>query len=125
MAGAALIGAIAGISYAAQTTPIGLMLAGLVLVSAIYYISSVGFATYVPEILPTGIRLRGMGTAVLIGRLASAISPFIVAAVLRSGYDPFVIVTGVGGLYVIMACMLALTGPRTAGKSLEVLEHST
>src|ERR1700733_6708262 len=97
---------------------------GLSLVSAIYYISSVGFATYVPEILPTGIRLRGMGTAVLIGRLASAVSPFIVADVLRSGHDPFVIVTGVGALYVILAVAITFTGPRTAGKSLELLEHT-
>ncbi len=121
---AALIGAIAGISYAMQTTASGLMFTGLILVSAIFYISSVGFATYVPEILPTGIRLRGMGTAVLIGRVASAISPFGVAWVLRSGYDPFIIVTGVGMLYIVLACGVAFAGPRTAGKSLELLEHT-
>jgi putative MFS transporter len=125
VAAAAVVAAIAGISYAAQSTANGLMLAGLVLVSAIYYISSVGFATYVPEILPTGIRLRGMGTAVLIGRIASAISPFVVARVLQSGQNPFLVVTGVGALYVVMACAVAFAGPQTAGKSLELLERST
>jgi MFS transporter, putative metabolite:H+ symporter len=124
VAAAAVVAAIAGFSYAEQSTSAGLLLMGLILVSAIYYISSVGFATYVPEILPTGIRLRGMGTAVLIGRLASAVSPFIVADVLRSGHDPFVIVTGVGALYVILAVAITFTGPRTAGKSLELLEHT-
>ena len=124
LAGAALIGAIAGITYAMQTSQYGLMLTGLILVSAIFYISSVGFATYVPEILPTGIRLRGMGTAVLIGRVASAISPFGVAWVLRSGFDPFIIVTAVGVLYIVLAAGVALCGPTTAGKSLESLEHS-
>lgn len=124
VAGAAVIGAAAGILYAQQTTPTGLMLTGLVLVTAIFYISSVGFATYVPEILPTGVRLRGMGTAVLIGRIASAVSPFVVAAVLSSGRDPFVIVTGVGVLYVVMALAIGLAGPETAGKSLETLEHT-
>jgi putative MFS transporter len=124
LAAAALIAAIAGISYAMETSVPGLMLTGLILVSAIFYISSVGFATYVPEILPTGIRLRGMGTAVLIGRVASAISPFAVAWVLRSGYDPFLIVTGVGVLYIVLAAGVAFTGPQTAGRSLEALEHT-
>jgi putative MFS transporter len=124
LACAAMIGAIAGITYAMQTSQYGLMLTGLILVSAIFYISSVGFATYVPEILPTGIRLRGMGTAVLIGRVASAISPFGVAWVLRSGFDPFIIVTGVGVLYIVLAAGVALCGPKTGGKSLESLEHS-
>ncbi len=124
LAGAAMIGAIAGITYAMQTSQYGLMLTGLILVSAIFYISSVGFATYVPEILPTGIRLRGMGTAVLIGRVASAISPFGVAWVLRSGLDPFIIVTGVGVLYIVLAVGVAFCGPKTAGRSLEALEHS-
>lgn len=125
VAGAAIVGAIAGITYAHLTTQNELMIAGFILVTAIYYLSSVGFATYVPEILPTGIRLRGMGLAVLIGRLASAISPFIVAAVLASGTDPFVIVTAVGVLYVIMAVVVLTTGPMTAGKSLEALERMT
>ena len=124
VAAAALIGAIAGITYAHLTTPEELMVAGLILVSAIYYISAVGFATYVPEILPTGVRLRGMGVAVLIGRLAAAISPFVVASVLASGADPFVIVTGVGLLYVVMAVLIATTGPMTAGMSLEALERT-
>lgn len=125
VAGAAIVGAVAGITYAHLTTPNELMITGFILVTAIYYLSSVGFATYVPEILPTGIRLRGMGLAVLIGRLASAISPFIVATVLASGADPFVIVTAVGVLYVVMAVVILATGPMTAGKSLEALERTT
>ena len=77
-----------------------------------------------PETLPTGVRLRGMGVAVLIGRLAAAISPFVVASVLASGADPFVIVTGVGLLYVVMAVLIATTGQMTAGMSLEALERT-
>ena len=94
-------------------------------VTAIYYISAVGFATYVPELLPTGVRLRGLGTSALIGRLASAGTPFVVAAVLAGTSNPLIVVTGVGCLYVILAVSIALFGPNTAGRSLEALERSS
>jgi len=125
VAGAALIAAVSGLAYALQSNAIGLMITGLILMSAIYYISAVGFATYVPELFPTGVRLRGLGTSALIGRLASAGTPFVVAAVLASTSNPLVVVTGVGCLYVILAVSVAVFGPNTAGRSLEVLERSS
>ncbi len=121
--GAAVICAICGVAYAMQTSPLGLALTGLVLLSGIFFISSVGFATYLPEILPTGVRLRGLGASAFVGRLASAVSPFVVAAVLSTAQNPLVIVAGVGGLYVLMAAVVAVTGPRTSGLALETLEH--
>lgn len=119
---AALIAAVSGIGYAMQTEPVGLMGVGLILVSAIFFISSVGFATYIPEILPTGVRLRGLGSAALIGRLAAAATPFAVAAALLRLKNPLDIVTSVGVLYVVMALLLALLGPSVRGKTLEFLE---
>ncbi|SAL76107.1 MFS transporter [Caballeronia telluris] len=122
---AALVAAGAGIAYAEQTAPAALMGVGLLLVTAIFFISSVGFATYIPEILPTGVRLRGLGTAALIGRLASAITPFAVASALLTLKNPLYVVTSVGVAYVLMAILLALLGPNVRGKSLESLEHET
>lgn len=122
---AALIAAGAGIAYAEQTAPAALMCVGLLLVTAIFFISSVGFATYIPEILPTGVRLRGLGTAALIGRLASAITPFVVASALLTLKNPLYVVTSVGVAYVVMALLLAVLGPNVRGKSLESLEHET
>jgi putative MFS transporter len=119
---AAVVAAVSGIAYATQTEPAGLMIVGLVLVTAIFFISSVGFATYIPEILPTGVRLRGLGTAGLVGRLASSATPFAVAAALLTLKNPFYIVTAVGGLYIVMAVLLAVLGPNVRGKSLETLE---
>jgi len=119
---AALIAAAAGMVYATQTQPAGLMMTGLILVTAIFFISSIGFATYIPEILPTGVRLRGLGSAALIGRLASAATPFAVAAALLRIDNPFYIVTAVGALYTLMAVTLIWLGPSVRGKTLEVLE---
>lgn len=122
LVGAALVAAVAGIVYASRTDPAEVMIVGLVLVTAIFFISAVGFATYIPEILPTGVRLRGLGTAALIGRLASAVTPFAVAAAMSSLRNPFYIVSAVGALYVLMAVMLVAIGPNVRGKTLEVLE---
>lgn len=119
---AALIAAAAGVAYAGQTSPLGLMATGLILVTAIFFISSVGFATYIPEILPTGVRLRGLGTAALIGRLASAVTPFAVAAALLTLKNPLYVVSSVGVAYVVMALLLAALGPNVRGKTLESLE---
>lgn len=119
---AALIAAAAGMSYAGQTSPLGLMTTGLILVTAIFFISSVGFATYIPEILPTGVRLRGLGSAALIGRLASAVTPFAVASALLTLKNPFYVVSSVGVAYVVMAVLLAALGPNVRGKTLESLE---
>ncbi|BBU30998.1 MFS transporter [Burkholderia sp. THE68] len=119
---AALVAAAAGVAYAQQTSPSGLMITGLILVTAIFFISSVGFATYIPEILPTGVRLRGLGTAALIGRLASAVTPFAVAAALLTLKNPFYVVSSVGVAYVVMAVLLAALGPNVRGRSLESLE---
>ncbi|MDR5780639.1 MFS transporter [Caballeronia sp. LZ065] len=119
---AALIAAGAGVAYAGQTSSQGLMITGLILVTAIFFISSVGFATYIPEILPTGVRLRGLGTAALIGRLASAATPFAVAAALLTLKNPFYVVSSVGVAYVVMALLLAMLGPNVRGRTLESLE---
>ena len=121
---ASVVGAVSGLIYALQDTPAGLMIVGFFLASAAYFISAVGLATYIPEILPTGVRLRGVGTAFLIGRLASASGPFAVAAILPLVENPLIIVTSVGALYLAMAAAVALFGPNTSGKSLETLEHA-
>jgi putative MFS transporter len=68
------------------------------------------------------VRLRGLGSAALIGRLASAATPFAVAAALLRIDNPFYIVTAVGALYTLMAVTLIWLGPSVRGKTLEVLE---
>ncbi len=121
---AAAIGACMGLIYPLQTAALPIMAIGLVLTTTMYFISATGYAIYIPEILPTGVRLRGMGMAALVGRVTSALTPFAVSAALAHGGDPFVVVVGVGLLYCILAPAFALLGPSTRGRSLEALEQS-
>ncbi|OKO89252.1 hypothetical protein AC629_06950 [Bradyrhizobium sp. NAS80.1] len=120
---ASLLGAVMGFVYPLQAAPLWLVSIGLALTTTIYFISATGFAIYVPEILPTGVRLRGMGTATLVGRVSSALTPFAVSAALVRLDNPLLVVTGVGLLYGVLAMAFALLGPDTAGRSLEALEH--
>jgi putative MFS transporter len=124
LTGAAALAAVMGLIYPLQTVPSLIMATGLVLTCTMYFISAVGYGTYIPEILPTGVRLRGMGTAALVGRITSALTPFAVSAALLQWGDPFVVVVGVGLLYVVLAPAFALLGPSTRGRSLEALEQS-
>jgi putative MFS transporter len=120
--GAALLGAAMGIAYARQTDPAGILLVGIVLTAAIFFISAVGYGAYVPEILPTGVRLRGMGAAALVGRIASAVTPFAVVFALAHVAHPFSIVAGVGLMYALLALSFFALGPNTRGRTLESLE---
>ena len=123
LAGAAAVAACMGLIYPLQTEAGPIVAVGLVLTSTMYFISATGYGIYIPEILPTGVRLRGMGTAALVGRATSALSPFAVDAALGRWGDPFVVVVGVGLLYAVLAPTFALLGPSTRGRSLEALEQ--
>ncbi len=124
LTGAAALAAVMGLIYPLQTSDVQIMAVGLVLTCTMYFISAIGYGIYIPEILPTGVRLRGMGTAALVGRATSALTPFAVSAALARWSDPFLIVLGVGLLYAILAPAFALLGPSTRGRSLETLEQS-
>lgn len=121
---ASCVAAAVGFLYPLHGSPLWLTSMGLVLTTTIYFISAIGFGIYLPEILPTGVRLRGMGTATLIGRLSSALTPFAVSAGLQLVDDPLSIMSGVGALYLLMVPAFLFLGPDTAGRSLEALEHA-
>ena len=112
-------------AYGLLTSGPSVMVVGFALLSSIFFLSATGMAAYVPEILPTSIRLRGMGASVFFGRLASAASPFAVAGLLNSGMHPFSIVVCAGSLYVLTALAVSVLGPRTRGRTLEDLEAET
>ena len=124
LVGAAFIAAIMGLIYPLQNTPPGIMAVGIVLTTTMYFMSAAGFGIYIAEILPTGVRLRGMGTAALIGRITSALTPFAVSAALQVSGNPFLIVSAVGVLYLALVPAFAFLGPSTRGRSLEALEQS-
>lgn len=98
---------------------------GVVMMISFYFTSTVGFSTYVPEIFPTEVRLRGAGIASVSGRAASIFAPQAVAALYAFN--------GVNGVTYTVICMIgaqaiimALFGIETTRRSLDsdlVREH--
>ncbi|MFB9265096.1 MFS transporter [Bradyrhizobium erythrophlei] len=121
---ASCLAAVAAFAYPLHASALWLTSLGLVLTTTIYFVSATGFGIYLPEILPTGVRLRGIGVATLLGRMSSALTPFAVSGALRLVDNPLSVVGGVGLLYLLMVPAFLFLGPDTAGRSLEALEHS-
>ena len=103
----------------ASTAPV-LVGAGFGLVTSIYFLLSIGSATYVPELFETVYRMRAVGTASTFGRVASMISPFVIVAAFETW--------GILGIYtvlsiglVIMCVLVMLLGIETRGRSLEAI----
>lgn len=122
---ASVVAAVCASAYGLLTSGPIVMVVGFALLSSIFFISATGMAAYVPEIMPTSVRLRGMGASVFFGRIASAASPFAVAWLLGGGMHPFSVVVCAGSLYVLTAIAVSVLGPRTRGKTLEDLEAET
>jgi putative MFS transporter len=119
----ATLAAVFGILFSVAGVSILLALVGLGLTSAIFFISAITFSTYVPEIFPTGIRGRGTGTCVFIGRIAAGLVQFAIIPMVAST-NPFAIVTVVGILYIIMGVSVGIFGPKTSKRILESIEEA-
>lgn len=91
---------------------------GFALFTSIYFLLSVGVSTYVPELFETAHRMRAVGIASTLGRLATMASPFAVVSCFN-----YAGITGVYGLLaaalVIMIVVVAILGVETRGKALE------
>ena len=75
-----------------------LPLVGFLLTVAIYVLVALLFGVYIPELFPTGVRLRAAGFTNMVGRSAAVVVPGLVVYLFK-GY-------GVGG---VLAFMIALT----------------
>jgi putative MFS transporter len=105
----------------ATAAPI-LVAAGFGLVTSIYFLLSIGTATYVPELFETSYRMRAVGLASTLGRVASMISPFIIVAAFETW--------GILGIYtvlsislVLMCALVLVLGVETKGRSLEAISR--
>jgi putative MFS transporter len=94
------------------------VIVGLALVTAIYTFVALGIYTYVPELFPTSIRLRGTGFCSMCGRAASIVSPFGVVLVYRSAGLTGVLMI-VCGLLILLICAMLAVGVETMSSSLE------
>ncbi|HVJ52077.1 MAG TPA: MFS transporter [Aliidongia sp.] len=114
------VGIVLGIVYAFATTPVMLVAAGFSVTACIYVLSSLSVATYVPELFPTRLRLRGAGLSNAVGRGVNILMPYAVAAIFGA-FGITGVVTLTGGILLLQAVIVGLIGAETRQRSLEDL----
>ncbi|MDQ0190451.1 MFS transporter [Alicyclobacillus cycloheptanicus] len=125
MVGSGILGCAFGVLYGITLihggSPVVILLLGFLTEVTIMAFGGVSISTYLPELFPTEVRVTGTGLAVAIGRVASAVFPYAVVAVLHHygvewvfGMIAFVLAIGV---------VTALFGEETNKRSLEELDR--
>jgi putative MFS transporter len=115
------IGIVLGAAYPFAGSPVTLVATGFAITACIYVLSSLSIATYVPELFPTALRMRGAGLCNAIGRAVSMAVPYVVVWAFEA-FGIVGVVTLIGGTLLAQAVIVALFGPETRQRSLEELE---
>ncbi|MBX5457190.1 MAG: MFS transporter [Thermogemmatispora sp.] len=115
----ALLIALFGLSFGFATSSVVLVLSGFLL-TTVSNIFSNAFHIYQAEIFPTRMRGTAVGIAYSLSRLVSAILPFAALPVLKS-LGPVAVFAGEAVLLVILCLDVALLGPRSTGRTLEII----
>jgi putative MFS transporter len=107
-----------GVAYPFAQSAVAITALGFAITCCIYVLSSFSVATYVPELFPTELRLRGSGLANTVGRAVSIVVPYAVASAFMS--------FGIAGVLTLIVCTLLIQalivgvlGPETKQRSLE------
>jgi putative MFS transporter len=120
---AAILNAVTAIALSLQRSELAIVGLTILMTSGIYFISSTSVA-YVPEILPTAVRMRGMGISMLVGRLGAAMMPLYIVHIMSGlGGNVLSLLAIPGGLYAVMAIVLGIFGPKSTGIALESLSE--
>lgn len=112
--------ALVGLAYSQQTSIVGIVGCGFLLITGTTLVMSFGIGGYTPELFPTEYRFRGNGIAQMTGRIGVILSPYIVVA-LKDAYGVNAVMAFIAVLYVSMAVCLSLWGIETNQQSLEAL----
>ncbi|ALL68535.1 Permeases of the major facilitator superfamily [Paraburkholderia caribensis MBA4] len=115
-----LVCAVLGVAYAFAQTGFAIAALGFAITTCLFVLSSLTIASYVPELFPTALRLRGAGLANTIGRAVSIALPYAVAAAYASVGISGVLALIVGTL-LMQALVVGIFGPETKNRSLEVI----
>ena len=106
------------IAYPFMLQPALLMLDGFLLVSCLYVLVTICFALYLPELFPTEVRMRGVGVCNMVGRVATIITPQLVAHVLAP-VGVMAVVAYVSALLAAQVIAVLIWGVETRRESLE------
>ena len=109
-----------GVAYPFAQSATAIAALGFAITACIYVLSSFSVATYVPELFPTRLRLRGSGLANTAGRAVSIFVPFVVAgAFTRFGIGG--VLALIVGTLLAQALIVGLLGTETRRRSLEAI----
>ncbi|BEU26725.1 MFS transporter [Paraburkholderia sp. 22B1P] len=107
-----------GVAYPFAQSAVAITALGFAITCCIYVLSSFSVATYVPELFPTELRLRGSGLANTVGRAVSIVVPYAVAsAFMRFGIAG--VLTLIVATLLIQALIVGVLGAETKQRSLE------
>lgn len=115
--GIAIFGMIFGFA-----TAVPLIIAAGFLLTTVSNIFSNSFHIYQAEIFPTRMRGTAVGIAYSLSRVTSAVLPFIAIPVLHSS-GPVTVFTGAAIVMAILCLDVGLLGPKSTGRSLEVVSQ--
>lgn len=119
-----LLCSIIAVTYAFTTNITIIVILGFFFAAFTSALCCIAWWTYVPEMYPTAVRARGTGFGSSLGRLATALSPYMVVALTGLyGFSSVLIV--MAALYVLMAVIIAALGAETKGRSLEDINENT
>jgi putative MFS transporter len=118
--GLSILAALLGLAYPFAGSNALVALNGFALVTVIYVFVAVAWASYVPELFPTEMRLRAAGYCNAVGRIAAVAMPFAVVP-LFNRFGVLGVVTLLGGILITQAMIVAVLGIETNRRSLEAL----
>jgi putative MFS transporter len=118
--GLSILAALLGLAYPFAGSNAMVALNGFALVTVIYVFVAVAWASYVPELFPTELRLRAAGYCNAVGRLAAAAMPFAVVPLFNQ-FGVSGVVALLGGILLIQAVVVTVLGIETNARSLEAL----
>lgn len=113
-----------GIAYPFAQTATAITMLGFAITACIYVLSSFSVASYVPELFPTELRLRGSGLANTVGRAVSIVVPYGVAAAF-AGFGISGVIALIVGTLLLQALIVGVLGVETKNRSLEAIAAET
>jgi putative MFS transporter len=115
-----MVAALGAAAYGFARSPTEILALGALMVTLIYLVGSLAMTGYVPELFPTGARMRATALCITFGRIVAMLAPFLIVAMFKTAGQPGVVGL-VGAGLVIQALVVALWGPRTNNRALESL----
>jgi len=117
----ALAIAIFGLLFSQQTTPVGIMVVG-VLIAFSNTVMAYSFHAYQSELYPTRVRARAVGFTYSWSRFSTIFIGFIIAFCLRN-YGTLGVFVFIAGAMIVVFLVIAIMGPRTTGLRLEEISR--